>query len=64
MRTTTATTTTTTLWRPTGPEEPALVAASGSGGVTRFEADSAFLGRYPVRQAGGETQRGPHRGRP
>jgi hypothetical protein len=82
---------TTTLWRPTGPEELALVAASGwtawpprlpeqpifypvlnedyairiardwnvpasgSGFVTRFEVDSEFLRRYPVRQAGGET---------
>ncbi|MFJ5276606.1 ADP-ribosylation/crystallin J1 [Streptomyces parvulus] len=82
---------TTTLWRPTGPEELALVAAagwtawpprlpeqpifypvlnedyavriardwnvpaSGSGYVTRFEVDTAFLERYPVRQAGGET---------
>src|SRR5688572_23752123 len=83
--------TTTTLWRPTGPEELALVAASGwrawpprlpeqpifypvlnenyatriardwnvpasgSGYVTRFEVDTAFLARYPVRQAGGAT---------
>ncbi|MER8035707.1 hypothetical protein ACWEP8_37800 [Streptomyces hydrogenans] len=82
---------TTTLWRPTGPEELALVRAlgwrawpprlpeqpifypvldedyairiardwnvkhSGSGHVTRFEVDSAFLARYPVRQAGGRT---------
>ncbi|CAL9522736.1 ADP-ribosylation/crystallin J1 [Streptomyces sp. NPDC088935] len=82
---------TTTLWRPTGPEELALVEASGwtawparlpeqpifypvlnedyavriardwnvpasgSGYVTRFEVDTAFLARYPVRQAGGET---------
>ncbi|MFJ3498198.1 hypothetical protein ACIPPJ_32065 [Streptomyces sp. NPDC086091] len=82
---------TTTLWRPTGPEELALVAASGwrawpprlpdqpifypvlnedyairiardwnvpasgVGHVTRFEVDSAFLRRYPVRQAGGST---------
>ncbi|MFK3735525.1 hypothetical protein ACI2LJ_35265 [Streptomyces sp. NPDC088090] len=82
---------TTTLWRPTGPEELALVRAldwrawpprlpeqpifypvldedyairiardwnvkhSGSGYVTRFEVDSAFLARYPVRQAGGRT---------
>ncbi|MFD8066463.1 ADP-ribosylation/crystallin J1 [Streptomyces parvulus] len=82
---------TTTLWRPTGPEELALVAAagwtawpprlpeqpifypvlnedyavriardwnvpaSGSGYVTRFEVDTAFLERYPVRRAGGET---------
>jgi hypothetical protein len=82
---------TTTLWRPTGPEELALVEeanwhawpprlpeqpifypvlnedyairiardwnvpASGVGYVTRFEVDSAFLTRYPVRQAGGET---------
>ncbi len=82
---------TTTLWRPTGPEELALVResgfrawpprlpdqpifypvlnedyavriardwnvpASGVGYVTRFEADSAFLARYPVRQAGGRT---------
>ncbi|MET8945170.1 hypothetical protein ABZX30_16710 [Streptomyces sp. NPDC004542] len=27
----------------------------GAGFVTRFEADSGFLSRYPVRQAGGET---------
>ncbi|WP_211239316.1 hypothetical protein [Actinokineospora inagensis] len=27
----------------------------GAGYVTRFEVDSAFLGRYPVRQAGGRT---------
>ncbi|MDA5285776.1 hypothetical protein ACWGHM_17325 [Streptomyces sp. NPDC054904] len=27
----------------------------GAGYVTRFEVDSAFLERYPVRQAGGET---------
>ncbi|NEV89043.1 ADP-ribosylation/crystallin J1 [Streptomyces tendae] len=82
---------TTTLWRPTGPEELALVEASGwtawpprlpeqpifypvlnedyavriardwnvpasgSGYVTRFEVDTAFLARYPVRQAGGVT---------
>ncbi|MFD8698123.1 ADP-ribosylation/crystallin J1 [Kitasatospora purpeofusca] len=82
---------TTTLWRPTGPEELALVAASdwrawpprlpdqpifypvlnedyairiardwnvpasGSGHVTRFEVETAFLSRYPVRQAGGRT---------
>ncbi|MGW0660247.1 ADP-ribosylation/crystallin J1 [Streptodolium elevatio] len=82
---------TTTLWRPTGPDELALVAASdwrawpprlpeqpifypvldeayairiardwnvpasGSGYVTRFEVDSEFLGRYPVRQVGGRT---------
>ena len=82
---------TTTLWRPTGPEELALVResgfrawpprlpdqpifypvlnedyavriardwnvpASGVGYVTRFEADAAFLARYPVRQAGGRT---------
>ncbi|HSA48706.1 MAG TPA: ADP-ribosylation/crystallin J1 [Yinghuangia sp.] len=82
---------TTTLWRPTGPEELALVAASGwrawpprlpeqpifypvlnedyairiardwnvpasgSGHVTRFEVDTAFLARYPVQQVGGET---------
>ncbi|WP_217142801.1 ADP-ribosylation/crystallin J1 [Streptomyces sp. AC627_RSS907] len=31
------------------------VPASGSGYVTRFEADTGFLERYPVRQAGGET---------
>jgi hypothetical protein len=31
------------------------VPASGSGYVTRFEVDSRFLERYPVRQAGGET---------
>ncbi|MEU0118803.1 hypothetical protein ABZ137_35290 [Streptomyces bobili] len=82
---------TTTLWRPTGPEELALVEASGwrewpprlpeqpifcpvlnedyairiardwnvpasgVGYVTRFEVESDFLTRYPVRQAGGET---------
>lgn len=82
---------TTTLWRPAGPEELALVEASGwtawpsrlpeqpifypvlnedyavriardwnvpasgAGYVTRFEVDSAFLKRYPVRRAGGET---------
>ncbi|GGR40207.1 hypothetical protein [Streptomyces roseolus] len=82
---------TTTLWRPTGPEELALVRElgwrawpprlpeqpifypvldedyairiardwnvkhSGSGHVTRFEVDSAFLARYPVRQVGGST---------
>ncbi|MFJ2825460.1 hypothetical protein ACIO7M_30740 [Streptomyces toxytricini] len=28
---------------------------SGAGFVTRFEVDSAFLSRYPVRQAGGRT---------
>ncbi|KDN81990.1 hypothetical protein [Kitasatospora cheerisanensis] len=84
-------TTTTTLWRPTGPTELALVAASGwrawpprlpeqpifypvlnedyairiardwnvpasgAGYVTRFEVETAFLSRYPVQQAGGET---------
>lgn len=84
-------TATATLWRPTGPQELALVAAadwrawpprlpdqpifypvlnedyairiardwnvpaSGVGYVTRFEVDSAFLARYPVRQAGGRT---------
>lgn len=84
-------TATTTLWRPTGPEELALVRESGwrtwparlpeqpifypvlnedyairiardwnvkhsgVGYVTRFEVDSAFLARYPVRQAGGRT---------
>ncbi|MEU9855277.1 hypothetical protein [Streptomyces sp. NPDC047974] len=82
---------TTTLWRPTGPEELALVRElgwrawpprlpeqpifypvldedyairiardwnvkhSGAGHVTRFEVDTAFLARYPVRQAGGST---------
>jgi hypothetical protein len=82
---------TTTLWRPTGPQELALVAAadyrawpprlpeqpifypvlnedyavriardwnvpaSGSGYVTRFEVETDFLARYPVRRAGGET---------
>lgn len=84
-------TTTTTLWRPTGPEELALVEASGWRGwpprlpeqpifypvlnedyairiardwnvpasgvgyVTRFEVESDFLARYPVRRAGGAT---------
>ncbi|MEU4691050.1 ADP-ribosylation/crystallin J1 [Actinoplanes sp. NPDC023714] len=28
---------------------------SGAGFVTRFEVDSAFLSRYPVRQVGGDT---------
>ena len=82
---------TTTLWRPTGPEELALVRESGwsawpprlpeqpifypvlnedyavriardwnvkhsgAGFVTRFEVETGFLRRYPVRQAGGET---------
>ncbi|QNP71386.1 hypothetical protein IAG44_19410 [Streptomyces roseirectus] len=82
---------TTTLWRPTGPEELALVEASGwvawpprlpeqpifypvlnedyasriarewnvpasgVGYVTRFEVETEFLSRYPVRQAGGKT---------
>ncbi|MFJ2784502.1 hypothetical protein ACIRQY_00505 [Streptomyces sp. NPDC101490] len=82
---------TTTLWRPTGPEELALVEESGrrawpprlpeqpifypvldeeyavmiardwnvkhsgAGFVTRFEVDTEFLRRYPVRQAGGRT---------
>jgi hypothetical protein len=82
---------TTTLWRPTGPEELALVRElewrawpprlpeqpifypvlnedyavriardwnvkhSGAGFVTRFEVESGFVSRYPVRQAGGET---------
>ncbi|MFE6050600.1 hypothetical protein ACFQ6N_07595 [Kitasatospora sp. NPDC056446] len=82
---------TTTLWRPTGPEELALVEAadrrawpprlpdqpifypvlnedyairiardwnvpaSGVGYVTRFEVETEFLARYPVRQAGGRT---------
>ncbi|MFE5211261.1 ADP-ribosylation/crystallin J1 [Streptomyces sp. NPDC056600] len=91
MTATKRTTSTTTLWRPVGPEELALVAASGhrawpprlpeqpifypvlnedyavriardwnvpasgSGYVTRFEVESDFLARYPVRQAGGET---------
>lgn len=31
------------------------VPASGVGYVTRFEVDTGFLARYPVRQAGGET---------
>lgn len=31
------------------------VPASGAGYVTRFEVDSAYLERFPVRQAGGET---------
>ncbi|MBC3841329.1 hypothetical protein GXW82_16585 [Streptacidiphilus sp. 4-A2] len=31
------------------------VPASGAGYVTRFEVDSDYLARYPVRQAGGET---------
>ena len=31
------------------------VPASGVGFVTRFEVDSAFLARYPVRRAGGRT---------
>ncbi|MFE7190923.1 ADP-ribosylation/crystallin J1 [Kitasatospora sp. NPDC057541] len=88
---TSTTTATTTLWRPTGPQELALVEAadwrawpprlpdqpifypvlnedyairiardwnvpaSGVGYVTRFEVDTAFLTRYPVRQAGGRT---------
>ncbi|MCQ6553626.1 hypothetical protein NPS70_10510 [Streptomyces sp. C10-9-1] len=82
---------TTTLWRPTGPEELALVRDSGwrawpprlpeqpifypvldeeyavtiardwnvrhsgEGHVTRFEVDTTFLRRYPVRQVGGRT---------
>ncbi len=82
---------TTTLWRPTGPEELALVAesgwrewpprlpeqptfypvlnednatriardwnvkASGVGYVTRFEVETAYLDRYDVQQAGGQT---------
>jgi hypothetical protein len=82
---------TTTLWRPTGPEELALVEASdwrawpprlpeqpifypvlnedyairiardwnvpasGVGYVTRFEVETAFVVRYPIRQAGGAT---------
>ncbi|PBC76791.1 hypothetical protein BX265_1512 [Streptomyces sp. TLI_235] len=82
---------TTTLWRPTGPQELALVEASGwrgwpprlpeqpifypvlnedyavriardwnvpasgAGYVTRFEVESAYLERFPVRRAGGET---------
>lgn len=82
---------TVTLWRPTGPEELALVEASGwrewpprlpdqpifypvlneqyatkiardwnvrasgAGYVTRFEVEKAFLGRYDVQQAGGQT---------
>ncbi|NKI42561.1 hypothetical protein [Streptomyces physcomitrii] len=82
---------TTTLWRPTGPEELALVRESGwrawpprlpeqpifypvldeeyavkiardwnvkhsgVGYVTRFEVESEFVRRYPVRQAGGRT---------
>ncbi|MER6090076.1 ADP-ribosylation/crystallin J1 [Streptomyces bluensis] len=89
--TTTTTRPTTALWRPTGPEELALVEASGwtawpprlpeqpifypvlnedyavriardwnvpasgSGYVTRFEIDTEFVSRYPVRQAGGRT---------
>ncbi|MEV7180472.1 ADP-ribosylation/crystallin J1 [Kitasatospora sp. NPDC093679] len=31
------------------------VPASGAGYVTRFEVESAYLERFPVRQAGGET---------
>ncbi|MFF2349505.1 ADP-ribosylation/crystallin J1 [Kitasatospora sp. NPDC058115] len=31
------------------------VPASGVGYVTRFEVDTAFLARYPVRRAGGRT---------
>ncbi|KRV49003.1 hypothetical protein AQ490_22060 [Wenjunlia vitaminophila] len=31
------------------------VPRDGAGFVTRFEVESAFLSRYPVRQAGGET---------
>ena len=31
------------------------VPASGAGYVTRFEVDTEFLQRYPVRRAGGET---------
>ncbi|WP_328954113.1 ADP-ribosylation/crystallin J1 [Kitasatospora purpeofusca] len=31
------------------------VPASGVGHVTRFEVETAFLSRYPVRQAGGRT---------
>ena len=82
---------TVTLWRPTGPEELALVEesgwrswpprlpdqpifypvlnedyatriarewnvkASGVGYVTRFEVEKAFLDRYDVQQAGGQT---------
>ena len=80
-----------TLWRPTGPEELALVAtsgwrswpprlpdqpifypvlnedyavriardwnvkASGVGYVTRFDVEKAYLDRYEVQQAGGQT---------
>lgn len=82
---------TVTLWRPTGPQELALVEASGwrawpprlpdqpifypvlnedyatriardwnvkasgAGFVTRFEVRKAFLDRYDVQQAGGQT---------
>lgn len=82
---------TVTLWRPTGPEELALVKASGwrawpprlpdqpifypvlnedyatriardwnvkasgVGYVTRFEVEKAFMDRYDVQQAGGQT---------
>jgi hypothetical protein len=31
------------------------VPSSGAGYVTRFRMDSDFLGRYPVRQVGGDT---------
>ncbi|WP_405010792.1 hypothetical protein [Kitasatospora sp. NBC_01539] len=31
------------------------VPASGAGFVTRFEVESAYLARFPVRQVGGET---------
>src|SRR3954471_15151322 len=86
-----ATEETVTLWRPTGPEELALVEqsgwsawpprlrdqpifypvlnedyatriardwnvrASGVGYVTRFEVEKAYLDRYEVQQAGGQT---------
>lgn len=43
------------LWRPTGPKKLALVEASGSGYVTRFEVRKSFLDNYQVRQVGGQS---------
>jgi hypothetical protein len=50
------------IFHPVRNEEYAITIArdgnvphSGSGFVTRFEVDSAFLARHPVRQAGGRA---------
>ncbi|WP_436842711.1 hypothetical protein [Streptomyces flaveolus] len=45
-------------WRAWPPRPPRLPEQrDGAGFVTRFEVESGFLSRYPIRQAGGQTIR-------